>query len=242
MRNKGFLLATAGGVAFSPAAQAADLPVKAPRPVPVAVVPSWEGTYIGVNAGAVWQRGTWSADPGGSDYAVSGSTSATGFIGGGQIGHNWLSGQFLYGLEADISGLTGTGTDSININNTKGTATVSQRIKWLSTVRGRLGVVMSQSWMAYATGGFAFGGVENSFNAGCPGCVPNIKSESKTRTGWTAGGGIEHMLDAHWIVGLEGLWVDLGSSTATAPTTGRAKTSSFSNKAFIARAKLDYKF
>ena len=110
-------------------------------------------------------------------------------------------------------------------------------------MRGRLGVV-SDSWMAYATGGFAFGGVNNTFNAGCPGCVPNIKSESKTRFGWTAGGGVEHMLDAHWIVGLEGLWVDLGNSTATTTQnpSRAAKTSTFSNKAFIARAKLDYKF
>src|SRR5262249_45024370 len=45
----------------------------------------WQGLYGGVNLG--WG---WSGD-------------ASGVVGGGQIGYNWQSRQYVYGLEADVS-------------------------------------------------------------------------------------------------------------------------------------------
>jgi outer membrane immunogenic protein len=38
-------------------------------------------------------------------------------------------------------------------------------------------------------------------------------SSSKTRTGWTAGGGIEYLLDQHWSAKVEYQFVDLGTET-----------------------------
>jgi outer membrane immunogenic protein len=227
MRHKGFLLATAAGsvAAASGGAQAADLAYKAAvMPAPAA---SWEGWYIGLHAGAAWQQGHANGQP---DYASLSQTTTTSFIGGGQIGHNWQHGNFVYGFEADISGLTGEGRVD---NGSKGV--LAQKIKWLSTVRGRAGLAVGDT-MAYVTGGIAFGGVSNTFN---PGFAPGIKSESKTRVGWTVGGGVEHMIDRNWTVGLEGLFVDLGRSTVTiAPF----KTTTFSNQAVIGRLKVNYKF
>ena len=54
MNYKGFLLATAGGLAMAPGAHAADMQVKAPVMVPPP--PSWTGWYVGVHAGAAWQN------------------------------------------------------------------------------------------------------------------------------------------------------------------------------------------
>src|SRR4030095_7821267 len=84
----------------------------------------------------------------------------------------------------------------------------TSRISWLSTVRGRFGLAVGDT-MAYMTAGVAFGGVRNSvtFDA-----VSSTYSSSKTKTGWTIGGGVEHMLSRNWTVGLEGLFVDLGNS------------------------------
>jgi opacity protein-like surface antigen len=57
------------------------------------------------------------------------------------------------------------------------------------------------------------------------------------------GGGIEHMWDQHWTVGLEGLFVDLGKSTASVtPLSGFTKSTTFSNQIVIGRVKLNYKF
>jgi opacity protein-like surface antigen len=56
--------------------------------------------------------------------------------------------------------------------------------------------------------------------------------------GWTVGGGVEHMLNRNWTIGLEGLFVDLGRSTLNVKTSNLR----FSNQAVIGRLKLNYKF
>jgi outer membrane immunogenic protein len=231
MRHKGFLLATAAGsvAAASGGAQAADLAYKAAVAPPPAA--SWEGWYIGLHAGAAWQQGHANGQ---TDYGSLSQTSTTSFIGGGQIGHNWQHGNFVYGFEADISGLTGQG----NASTLGGYVALTQKIKWLSTVRARAGLAVGDT-MAYVTGGIAFGEVSNSLNIS--GFPIFSKSESKTRVGWTIGGGVEHMIDRNWTVGLEGLFVDLGRSTVTAPST-TFKSTTFSNQAVIGRLKVNYKW
>src|SRR6476619_3839319 len=105
--KKGFLIATSAGFAAAaaamPGAQAADMPIKAPRYVEPAA--SWAGWYIGAHAGAAWQQTQSSTDQYGSFYNNNTATN-TGFIGGGQIGYNWQQGNFVFGLEGDISGLS----------------------------------------------------------------------------------------------------------------------------------------
>jgi len=254
MSRKGYLLATAGSVAAAATAggaQAADMPLKAPvLPAPAA---SWAGWYIGLNAGVNWQLATNSKrDPkveGGLDDP---STTATGFIGGGQMGYNFQDGNFVWGLEGDIDGLTGKGRSQSWFAGTSaathGSKNFSNQIQWLSTIRARTGLAVGNT-MAYVTGGLAIGGVQNSWNNTFPGAY-GTKSESKTQIGWAFGGGIEHILwNSHWTVALEGLFVDLGKSSATIPgmesrdgTTLNTKTARFSNQALIGRFKLNYKF
>jgi outer membrane immunogenic protein len=234
MKRKGYLLATASGVAVAATggAQAADMPIKAPMPAPVAA--SWAGWYVGLSAGANWQHATNYAN-GGPAYGTLGSptTTTTGFIGGAQIGYNMQDGNFVYGWEGDISGLTGTG----NASNKYG-KNFSNRIRWLSTLRARAGLAVGNT-MAYMTGGLAIGGVQNSFTElGCSTCS---KSTSKTRIGWAVGGGIEHILwNSNLTVAMEALFVDLGKSSATG--VNPTKISHFSNQAVIGRLKLNYKF
>ena len=116
------------------AAQAADMPLKAPPLVVPAF--SWAGFYVGVNAGGVWDRSSFSADPGGymlppllfTDVtggftgipgiilAIPGTISLPGtvtldsghhgsFLGGVQAGYNWQFGSTVVGLEGQIDGL-----------------------------------------------------------------------------------------------------------------------------------------
>jgi outer membrane immunogenic protein len=81
----------------------------------------------------------------------------------------------VFGLEGDISGLSGKNTGQ------SGYTTYSSQIRWLSTVRGRFGLVVGDT-MAYATAGVAIGGVKSSF------APPELGySSSKTRVGWTVG-------------------------------------------------------
>jgi outer membrane immunogenic protein len=232
MTRKGYLLATASSlatVAVAGGAQAADMPLKYPVAAPAA---SWAGWYVGLNAGAAWQQGVNN-----DAYELfTLTTTGTSFIGGGQIGYNWQDGNFVYGLEGDIQGLTSGGTLTGTEAAGKG---ASNSITWLSTVRARTGLAVGNT-MVYATGGLAVGGVKNSVNLG--GSAP--KSEATTRLGWTVGGGVEHMIDQHWSLGVEALFVDLGSSSVTntvVPAFG-AKTIKFSNQAVIGRFKVNYKW
>jgi outer membrane immunogenic protein len=236
MRKKGFLIATSAGFAAAaaiPGAQAADMPIKAPRYVEPAA--SWAGWYIGAHAGAAWQRSDVTTDASvydGYSYIPNpnASLSKTGFIGGGQIGYNWQHGNFVFGLEGDISGLSGKASAAVTGAYS---GAYSSQIRWLSTVRGRFGLAVGDT-MAYMTAGVAFGGVRNSV----VGLFDDNYSSSKTKTGWTIGGGVEHMLNRNWTIGLEGLFVDLGSNTVGV----KSKTTRFSNQAVIGRVKLNYKF
>ena len=89
------------------AAAAADMPVKAPiYKAPVVVPPySWTGFYVGLNAGGSWgkQDNSLVTVPGGVTL-FSNSNSLDGFIGGGQVGYNWQSDHWVFGLEADFQG------------------------------------------------------------------------------------------------------------------------------------------
>jgi outer membrane immunogenic protein len=244
MKYKGFLLATAGGLAMAPGAQAADMQLKAPALVPPPA--TWTGWYIGAHAGANWQQSS-SINNYTTLSANLSHTDGSGFIGGGQIGYNWQHGNSVFGIEGDISWLGGGGSFSGNptfATPGKMEESVSNKVDWLSTVRGRMGLAVGDT-MVYATGGVAIGHAKNSqqpFDV-FPGAIPHTKSEAKTKVGWVVGGGIEHMWDQHWTVGLEGLFVDLGKSTASVtPLSGFTKSTTFSNQIVIGRVKLNYKF
>jgi outer membrane immunogenic protein len=244
MSRKRYLLASVGSLATatSGGALAADLPLKAPAPVPVAA-PSWEGLYIGLNAGAAWEH----VNASGQLYTSAGSAfpqalHTTTFIGGGQIGYNWQLPNFAYGLEADYSGLSGHGM----FDSPDGRSFLSSKISWVATLRARAGITFWDDF-AYLTGGVAFAQISNTVNAGDPGGLPNVKSDTNTRAGWVFGGGIEHMLSAHWTVGAEVLSYGFGHDTAQAPSasnggTPRLKATTFSNQLVVVRGKLNYKF
>jgi outer membrane immunogenic protein len=223
-------------------AVAADLPVKAPTPAPVATVYSWAGPYVGVNAGVVWGRSDQTSAPSAAlaDPAQIPVTLSVllprlqgtrnfdpAFIGGGQIGYNWQLTQWVFGLEADFNyvGLDKTFEffAPTSSSGTSVTVVQSTSLDWLATFRGRLGFAINNV-LLYGTGGLAVGKVNfNSaigmiFSGGDSSGFLNV-SASDTRVGWAAGAGAEYGL-GRWSFRIEYLHVDLGSFTATAPFTG----------------------
>lgn len=153
-----------------------------------------------------------------------------GFIGGGQIGYNYqLQNQWLIGLETNLDGLTQSKTTTSKNQITHlahfpseyytAHISLSKKLNYLGTVRGRLGYLMTPSLLLYGTGGFAYGGVSQneSFAAigslGSPSFVPiNAQNSVKqTLTGWSVGGGFEWRFRPKWSAKLEGMYYDLGS-------------------------------
>lgn len=212
---KKILLATVSVIALACSARAADMPVKArPLPAPVA---SWAGPYIGIQGGYVSHEGEFLDENGflvgasfddGSRRAVYDKTKG-GAIGGGHLGYNWQANRWVFGIEGDISALSARGKTG-NLDPSFTNSFVTFDVKWLATVRARLGLLISDTTLFYLTGGVAFADVRNNASL----TVFSINMiEDRVKTGWTVGGGIEHMLARNWTVRAEGRYVDLGSKS-----------------------------
>ncbi len=214
-----FALAAVSLVAMCAAAMAADLSrppvIQAPQPYA-----GWSGFYLGLNVGGAIGNGR-------SDFSVGGATFATvnnslpGAIGGAQAGFNWQTGMTVFGVETDFqaANLKGTLTaPCLALCGLPLTATYSQQVPWFGTVRGRLGVA-SSGWLIYATAGYAYARLEtDAFAAAGPASATIGLRE--TRSGWTAGGGIEVTLTPGWSAKLEYLYLDLGRHSTTLAFVG----------------------
>jgi outer membrane immunogenic protein len=218
-------VAALGVLSLAVAAQAADMPIKAPylKAMPSTVVSyyNWTGFYAGFNAGYGFGTATMSGFPGAS-------AKPKGFLAGGTLGYNWQSGAIVYGIEGDFdwSGVKGDVACDVLV-------TCHVANPWLMTFRGRVGYAFDR-WLPYLTGGAAYGKVKVTDNP--TGGV--VTSASSNELGWVFGAGLEYAVMGSWTVKLEYLHVDLGSFNAgPAPLVN---TVGF--KENILRAGLNYKF
>ncbi len=248
---------------FAGPALAADLgkppAYKAP---PLAPVFSWTGCYIGANAGGASSKSNFSTgiDPGthlgvpanlaAVSAAGTGSASDTGFIGGGQVGCNFQSGQFVIGVEGDFdyfgteSTLSGSGVlttrDPFAITN-------SVKTNWLATVRPRAGIAFGPS-LLYVTGGVAFTDIKYTQSyADTLFDAVGGSSVSETKVGWTVGGGWEYAFAPNWSFKAEYLFAKFSSVSTSGlivSTTGGTNVlnGSADLQAHIGRVGLNYKF
>ena len=212
-------------------AAAADMPVKAPvmKAPPVALY-DWSGFYLGVHAGygwgdphshIDWNDTVFAGGPVPPAIPADYTKRMRGFIGGGQIGWNHQTGILVVGAEADLSYTDIQGDVSVqsllaNFGGASFQYSESQRLRWFGTARGRIGFTPASNWLIYATGGLAFGKVNADThltfidNTGVV-TVQYIGAGSTTKTGWTAGGGVETVLLGNWTGKLEYLYYDLGA-------------------------------
>jgi outer membrane immunogenic protein len=251
------LAAACLSVGLGQAAIAADMPVKAHR---VGVTSNWTGFYAGVNGGYAWKDSSASISPGdpatafvtgGGHYIADPATtsfSANGGLGGIQIGYNWqFDRNWVAGIEADFddSDIKGSGNAPVNMSGfgpNFATLNASQKVEWFGTVRARLGYLPTNNLLLYATGGLAYGKVNESANVGVnaggvigfgisgysfacsnppasgyggPTCFSG--SQSRTAVGWTAGGGAEYQIARNVTLKAEYLYVNLGNEGFSIP-------------------------
>src|SRR5882762_2385 len=215
---------------------AATVPMpNTPTPPPPISTFSWKGAYIGGHFGYGWGRAntSFSPLPTAAQFINLAPTTLkpdpTGVLGGGQGGYNWQMGRFVVGAEASFSGSRMTGTAvlvGITQNNGaswNGNLRAHQDTKWFGTVRARAGFTLTRKVLIYGTGGLAYGHVNYSANSDFRPGVPTAilffqypASLSKTKTGWTVGGGVEVGINKHWSWKVEYLYYDLRKETFTA--------------------------
>jgi len=265
------LLASVAIAALGSSAFAADLPARGPAmaPAPIVSAPifTWTGFYVGVNAGASFNKNqNFSSNgfntPNGAVTIYSGTNDDAHFTGGGQIGFNWQTGSFVWGLEADINYLNRSGNGAVVapagaalpfalINS-------GDRDTWFGTARGRLGLGFDRA-LFYVTGGLAFGGNRNDatvtfFNNGgvgnlpcAAGCAFGATGSGNSDIGWALGGGIEYAFSNSVSAKIEYLHVELGDNRRTYtpvgfPNSTATITTRRSNQFDIVRAGLNFRF
>ena len=247
------LLASVAVIALNSNASAAA-PMAAP-------VPLWTGFYVGLNAGYAW---------GTSDPQLIGPLSAFaiespglnphGFIGGGQAGYNWQSGQWIFGGEIDFSGLAAKADASASpffaAKGASRSISWSSRYDWLFTARLRGGFLVAPNWLLYATGGLAVTHVNDSvvctapFTAcsGFPGPNTVTWSDSSTLTGGAVGGGLETMFAPNWFARVEYLYTKFKDTTPPVtsappfPFNNVSPLYSFNHDLNVVRFAINYKF
>jgi outer membrane immunogenic protein len=230
----GRLVVAAGVPLCCGAATAADLPVSRTPVAPVASAPAaiytWTGFYIGGQIGGGVGRSSWS-DPvtGGSNTFASGA----GFLGGGQVGANYQWNALVLGVEGDFNwaGLNGNGSDFLG--DTIGTET-----RWTSAVAGRVGAAFNRL-LIYGKGGPAFARDRSTFTD----LAGNSASSAITRTGWTAGVGLEYGITRNWSAKIEYDYLSFGLQPlnfATVTPTTYASSTSLSVQEF--KAGINFRF
>ncbi len=193
---------------------------------------SWSGVYGGLHIGYGWGNADTKLTPGPSAAQFinlapqTQSPDPEGVVGGGQIGFNWQRGILVLGVETDFSGSGMNGTKRISpIIQNNGTPfpgggfiRVHQDTDWFGTLRLRAGATPIPKLLLYGTGGLAYGRVNYSANTVFlpVGTEQYPASFSKTKAGWTAGGGAEFALTKRWSVKAEYLYYDLGTESKTA--------------------------
>ena len=135
MRNLFLRSAALIAIGVSVAANAADMPVKAPPFLPEPPY-NWSGGYVGANLGGAWTSGSLNI-PNNNLYG-----GLTEFIAGVQAGYNFQVGHFLFGVEGDFDGAT-FGHPALT---TPTLGSVSQ--DWIGTIAGRAGLVADR-WLVY---------------------------------------------------------------------------------------------
>jgi outer membrane immunogenic protein len=249
-------------LALSAPARSADMPF---GPPPVAVpIYAWTGCYVGGSAGGAWTQknntgitfvdGGSGAGPAVAAGAIPTSYSSSGssWIGGGQLGCNYQVSSWVFGIETDLAGMKLNAGETIATNVPPFfplTSSVSQDTNWIGTTRGRLGWAWDNI-LLYGTAGAAYANVSYAYvqnNVAGGGPVAIAAAKSATRTGWTAGGGVEVGFGA-WSVKGEYLFYDLGNHTLDAACTTCTGLSStvfsahFRDSGSIARIGLNYRF
>lgn len=215
-------VASALAVAMASPSFAADLPRPAYK-APVYVAPfSWTGFYLGANVGYGFGKSSWS-----NALGTTGDFDTKGWLFGGTLGYNLQTGNWVWGLETDLAYTTMKGST----NTFCGAPGCETKINYFGTGRGRIGYAWDR-WLPYITGGLAYGGVKMTNAAGT--------SETKTKLGYTIGGGVEYAFLGSWSAKLEYLYADLGKTECGTTVCGIATDVKF--KSHIVRGGLNYRF
>lgn len=197
-----FFLATAGTLAIAGPVVAADMPMAPPPPLPIF---TWTGVYLGGQIGYAWGNDSINESVFAIPASFSLGSNPNGVIGGAHVGYNLQIAQWVVGLEGDVDGTSFSRTSGPDPFFGDTFFKISKDIE--GSIRGRIGIAWDRA-LLYATGGVAFAGIDTDYSSpfGADGF-------SRTRVGWTVGGGIEYAITSNWSARAEYRFSDFGNFT-----------------------------
>lgn len=185
-----------------------------------ATVP-WDGGYLGLLLGYGNADTSLGAVTGNFDF------SADGVVGGGLVGHNWQSGTFVVGLEADLLASDMTASQGFGAN------TVDATVDWVGGLRGRAGFLLSPELLVFASLGYGWANID------LPVAGPGGAAMSETFGGFQFGGGMEVKLPGNWGARFDYLYTDPDEETILYPGAGAV---TYDPDVHQLRGGLTYKF
>jgi outer membrane immunogenic protein len=200
------LAGVALGFMAAGAAVAADMPARAPMlmkapPMPVS---NWTGCYIGGGAG----YGMWNQDnfeetaPAGVQTTATATAGGKGWFGTGTLGCDYqVSSSFVIGAYGDydfgdIKGQLAIVDPTIVLRGLTGSAVGTESEKWAWGIGGRIGYLVSPTFLTYFSGGYTqanFGAV-NFSGLTAPFAPSTFNIGSHTYNGWYLGSGFDYAI------------------------------------------------
>lgn len=190
------LLSGIVGLGAAGAASAADMAVKARPMVAPAPIFSWTGCFIGGAVGGGWHHTDTQREAIGN-VAVTGDWGrgdASGFVGGGQVGCDYQTGNWVFGIQgqglwADLSERHNQIDGSFG---NLGLGILDTKLDWIATLTGRIGYAVTPQTLLYVRGGGAW--KRDRITLFGPGAAFTSETADVNFNGWTVGGGIEYMV------------------------------------------------
>ena len=198
---------------FGGTVAAAEVPyAKAP---PAIAASSWAGFYLGVHGGYGWGTNKFSDPWRFVPLASLVGPALKGGVYGGHAGHNWQFDRTVAGFELDFSGTDIRGTSPASFAGAE-SASTSERVAYLGSIRGRLGWLPIESVLLYGTAGLGWERLDRSTVIVTPvagGIRTFTNDTSSNRFGWVVGAGAEAKLPgSQWMGRLEYLHYDFGTT------------------------------
>ena len=224
------LLLASVSVGAVQSAVAADLPARGPvyKAAPAPMAFSWTGCYVGGNVGGVWIDNDWTTAGG----VGAGGHTASGVTAGGQVGCNYQTGPWVFGVEgmfnwADVDGSHVSPAGLAQSTNTN----------WLANATARVGYAFDRS-LLYVKGGGAW--IDQSNSATVGGVL--FDSGDHTRSGWTVGAGWEYAFAPNWSAKIEYNYMDFGNKSPSFCSGAACTTFNIDQTAQVALFGVNYRF
>jgi opacity protein-like surface antigen len=197
-------------------------------PVLPAAAYNWTGCYVGVQGG------------GGALYHDFAGRNGGGILGGGQVGCDYQTGRFVFGIEGEgwWSGLVSSG-----FSTTTTTATTNRaRNPWSVDVAARAGFATDQA-LIYGKVGAAWA----QFNMDRDVSTGAFNRGSSTNPGLLLGGGLEYAFAPNWTGRVEYNYIGYVGKEAHIVTRSAAGVMSFFDETYSAsshvlKAGINYRF